>query len=791
MAELRKPIFAWLASVAMLCLTGCQERPRPESAGISAKPKLAPAEVATETDPVAGLANETINRATVRGRAPLFPGEFDRHQCAAIDQLVAKGNEAVGPLRRAVESKDSTVRRNAAFAQALLGDASAAERLYATAEDASLPPVIRAEAVDLLASLAARKTEPLRLDFARLTALFEARSQATDAARHVRVAILHAGAVDGGAAACELIMGNLASRDRAIKHAAIEAAASFDLSGPPAEVMQALDDTNPRIVLAAARAVGRWHPSALDARLARLLKSGDANVRIEATKLVAQAKSAGAALLLAEALKDRDLDVQRQAVAALEELGETDALEDALQHPRWRIRQAAVESLGRLKSASSLPAMTQLVGDDSFNVRASLATAAGEIGHPAAAPIVVELLGDSASMVRQAAKGAFTQLSGDALEDYNPANPAWKNEEPIRRAHQWAAEQSTRMPPAAENHGTASGQSTRVPGTQEADILKLIDALALPPGRARELAIAELVRQEESSVGILERELDARPSAVAAAILDEVLPLVDPFYLYVRNLRHRDVAQRRQAAIRFSRMADERRVPQAVWSRVRSALSVETDGMVRRLLTAKLVEAGDPAVVDVLLEGLHNDDPHTRQSAALYLGKLKDARAVPALAKALEDGRQQVQYAAAAALGEIGDKSAVPAIERCLVTRDIAGRLAFGAALARLGAQSGRDELIRLMSASTTATQVEAAEAMAAAPHESFVPILVEKLDVDNARLTAALTSALRRVTGKDFGYRPAAPHQGRQQAVDQWRAWFRATQEIRRPHPPGNSPGP
>ena len=70
---------------------------------------------------VARLKAEQIVAGPVGSRAPLFPGESDRHLCPAEDELVAMGSEAVGPLSRALKDRDPTVRRNAAFALARLG----------------------------------------------------------------------------------------------------------------------------------------------------------------------------------------------------------------------------------------------------------------------------------------------------------------------------------------------------------------------------------------------------------------------------------------------------------------------------------------------------------------------------------------------------------------------------------------------------------------------------------------------------------------------------------------------
>jgi len=288
------------------------------------------------------------------------------------------------------------------------------------------------------------------------------------------------------------------------------------------------------------------------------------------------------------------------------------------------------------------------------------------------------------------------------------------------------------------------------------------------------------VRQGAAALPELEAAVDARPPEVRRALMEEVLPVIDPFYMNLIVLAKKDDVKRRQAAIRFARDVVGRQPPKAVWAQIRQTLRGETDDLVRRLLVEKLCEVPDGGADEVLIEGLTMDDPRTRQSSARLLGKLKSRAAVAPLTKALNDERTAVQYAAAWALGEIGDASAVEPLRKMLVTRDMAGRLAFGAALAKLGDPSGRDELVRIMVEGDTSVQVEAAEAMTAAPHDTFVPILIEKLDVNNLRLTTALDQALRTISGQDFGYRPQATKPVRDRAVESWRRWFEETQKVK-----------
>ncbi|MBN2584620.1 MAG: HEAT repeat domain-containing protein [Planctomycetes bacterium] len=729
---------------------------------------------------IRGLGDESVVAGNPAGTVQLFQGEFDRHVCEAADQLAAMGKEVAPDLRRATHDADPIVRRNAAMVLAQLGDASAVGVLYETAEQESLRPLIRGKAIDRLVDLARQSDDRSSiLDFQRLMNLFHQRKRATDASRHIRTAILRAAAVTDDPQGRNVLLAMLNSNDPALLHAALEALGDVQMTETPPAVVQALNDRNPRIVLAAMGTLGRWGGDEMTRRYGQLLASSDEKVRLAAVKQMALAPSQDAGQLLVKLLGDPSLTVQREVVATAEKIGETGVLEQALKIPRWRIRKAAVEALGRMKSVRSLGALAALTGDDSYNVRQALAVALGDMGSPTAASTLVELLSDSAASVREAAAESFERASGVELKDYDPLQQPWKNAEAIDRARAWAAEHGSATSSSSSDNGGDAAATTIDPETR-----RLIDALALPPGEHRQLAVASLVRMKEAALPALEASADSREPEIVTAILDDVLPAIDPLYAALKQLRSSDETARRQAAIHFSIAAKGRRLPQAAWMRAREALSSETDGQVRRMLAERLYEAGCEGLDDTLVHGLKLEDPRSRQSAALLLGRLKSLKAVPHLVEALKDERTNVQYAAAWALGEIGDQAAVEPLKLALRTPDMPGRLAFGAALAKLGRQIGRDELIRIMDETTTAMQVQAAEAMGDAPHVDYVPTLVQRLSETNPRLTAAATEALRKITGQDFGYRPYASAAVRSKALADWRQWYARSQQVRTPHP-------
>ncbi|NIA21055.1 MAG: hypothetical protein GWP05_03570, partial [Anaerolineaceae bacterium] len=672
MIKPRSPFFLpALIAAAVLVAAGCRADKQPAGApALTGQPEGSSPAATTDqaiSQWIARLDEESIVTGRAGGRQPFYSGEFDRHGCQAADRLVGMGREAVAALRKAARGADPVARRNAAMALARLGDASAVEVLYQAAEQKNLRPVIRGQAILLLAELARSNPEKsAAIDLPRLMAIFHQRKRASDPSRHILTAIIRAAAVAGTPQGRNVVVGMLPSREPALRHAALEALREVELPETPPLVIEALGDRNPRIVLAAMALLAHRGGDEMAGRYARLLAGGDEKVRIEAVRRIGLAPGPEAGRLLLKVIDDPSLSVQREVIASAEKIGDASLLERALTVGRWRIRKAAVEALGRMKSAHSLGALAALTGDDSYNVRRSMAEAVGEIGRPVGAPIIVDLLADSASTVRAAAAESFARIAGFALKGFDPGWQPWKNAEAIKMARTWADQHSG---PAAGDDPADSNAAAEGAVKIDLQTRTLIEALALPPGEHRQLAIAALVRMKERAIAPLEASVDARPPEIATAILDDVLPVIDPLYMALKKLRSEDVAVRRQAAIRFARAAKGRRLPEAAWQRARHVLSGETDGQVRRLLTERLFEAGDDALADALVHGLKLSDVRARQSAARYLGRLKSPKAVPHLVECLHDERTSVQFAAAWALGRIGDPAAVEPLKRALMTR--------------------------------------------------------------------------------------------------------------------------
>jgi len=118
-------------------------------------------------------------------------------------------------------------------------------------------------------------------------------------------------------------------------------------------------------------------PAALDA-LGVLLKADDTNLRMVAAQSLGATESPAAAARLVPALQDADEVVATVAIAAMQQVEaaeptEHQALIACLEDPRWRIRAAAAETLGKFKVAAAAEPVSKLLDDkDPFVVRKAI-----------------------------------------------------------------------------------------------------------------------------------------------------------------------------------------------------------------------------------------------------------------------------------------------------------------------------------------------------------------------------------------------------------------------------------
>lgn len=105
----------------------------------------------------------------------------------------------------------------------------------------------------------------------------------------------------------------------------------------------------------------------------------------------------------------------------------------------------------------------------------------------------------------------------------------------------------------------------------------------------------------------------------------------------------------------------------------------------RRTAVVTIGRIGDPNAAGALIAALDDEDANVRKAAATSLGAMRSDAAVPGLIALLGEDTRSVQEAAAQALGEIGDRAAVPALTTAVVENEYDVRGAAARALAKIG----------------------------------------------------------------------------------------------------------
>ena len=190
---------------------------------------------------------------------------------------------------------------------------------------------------------------------------------------------------------------------------------------------EALQDENPPVRIAAARALGSIGPKAIGS-LTAALTNDSAGVRAaaaEALGLIGQAARVARSSLL-DAWEDNDLGVAIRATVAMARIGPDrenfiTTLKLALDEDNHRMRVGAATGLFMLGpiARSAVPNLIDALEDDSTDVRMTACDALGAIGSPAwrAAPGLIELIEDDTGRVRVAAALALGKVgsSGEVM----------------------------------------------------------------------------------------------------------------------------------------------------------------------------------------------------------------------------------------------------------------------------------------------------------------------------------------------------------------------------------------
>lgn len=361
-------------------------------------------------------------------------------------------------------------------------------------------------------------------------------------------------------------------------------------------------------------------------------------------------------------LKSRDAATRKRAATSLGVPGRSSAvssLQPLIDDPDWGVRQAAVESLGRIGDVSVVPLVVDAVKgtdhapdqDGAAEVRAAAVEALGRIGAPAV-PALLEALHGRHVKVRETAIGALGAIGGPGA---------------VAALGEMVADDRSSVRQAA----MAALVRAAGPGA----IPALSGALAHKDPMTRRCAADTLGTLHEVSAA----------AAVRAALSDRNRTVRDAAVRALSAIGGPEAASALVAGMR----AGDRNLQALVAAALKSFEWTPADASERVVHAAihgrfdEAVAAGAQAV-EPLIAVLADRDASMRQAALAALGRLAAIRSAPAIAALFKDPDANVRRAAADAMTAIGP-AAADAILDALRDRTATARAAAEQALSAVG----------------------------------------------------------------------------------------------------------
>lgn len=441
------------------------------------------------------------------------------------------------------------------------------------------------------------------------------------------------------------------------------------------------------------------HPVAMEAML-NILKGAPAHASIPRGDKV-QEKEVLVSVIKAFGFKGDD-----RAAAPLMEL---------LKSEEQEVREAACQSLGRLRTPKAIGQMAAQLQEPQYPVAAKvlLISALGHTRDKEAVEPLLALLGSKEKELREAAAESLSLM---AMQSFGKIEKwqAWWDLNRVKSREQWLVDIIERLE-AANKELKNENESLKKEVAQKTIALlseavsqknpkPLLEAMKQGHTEVRLFAIKEVSKLNDPSVFpqiillLADKEKEVRAAVVQALgeigeeaasaqggpgpkVTDALLSALKDEEALVRERAARALGKFRQGPV-VDALID---------------ILKRDDTPVVLAACESLGQIGNHKAVEPLSELLNSPEAKIRETVAVALGRLKDLRAVAPLIAALKDKEERVRWFAADGLGNLKDQQAVEPLVALLSDRSARVREAAAEALGKIGSEKALEPLLKAM----------------------------------------------------------------------------------------------
>ena len=424
-------------------------------------------------------------------------------------------------------------------------------------------------------------------------------------------------------------------------------------------------------------------------------------------------------------------------------------LMELLQKEEPEIREAACQSLGRLRTPRAIGQMAAQLQETRYPVstKVMLVRALGQTRDKEAVEPLLALLGakEAASasggpVPKELKEAALESLSLMVMQSFGKDVEkwqAWWNLNRVKSREQWLADIAERLEEAnkelrSENESLKKEMAQKTiallsEAVNQKNLKPLLEATKQGHTEVRLFAIKEVSKLVASSPGgppasdpsvfshlivlLADKEKDVRVAAVQALgeIGDE--KAIDPL---IATLNDEEVLVRERAARALGRFRQG-----TVVDALTDTLKKDDTALVIAACES-LGQIGNNKAVEPLVKLMGREEAKIREASAVALGRLKDQRAVAPLITALKDKEERVRWYAADSLGNLRDVQAVEPLVGLLSDNVARVREAAAGALGKIACVKAFEPLMKLLTDSDKAVVEQTSDALLELKIESF-----------------------------------------------------------------------